>query len=109
MIKRGLTLVNALNITPRILINDAAGPETAGPRTVCTTAPVKTPVLNEETGACRRQAWPTRTWSGSQLPVARDGPRRAAVVAVTNGRLDGSTELAEVFGTWERILCQLDG
>jgi hypothetical protein len=33
--------------------------------------------------------------------VARDGPRRAAVVAVTNGRLD--------FGTWERILCQLDG
>jgi thiamine phosphate synthase YjbQ (UPF0047 family) len=27
--------------------------------------------------------------------VARDGPRRAAVVAVTNGRLD--------FGTWERI------
>ena len=35
--------------------------------------------------------------------VARDGPRRAAVVAVTNGRLDGSTELAEVFGTWERI------
>jgi thiamine phosphate synthase YjbQ (UPF0047 family) len=27
--------------------------------------------------------------------VARDGVRRAAVVAVTNGRLD--------FGTWERI------
>jgi thiamine phosphate synthase YjbQ (UPF0047 family) len=27
--------------------------------------------------------------------VARDGLRRAAVVAVTNGRLD--------FGTWERI------
>jgi thiamine phosphate synthase YjbQ (UPF0047 family) len=27
--------------------------------------------------------------------VARHGPRRAAVVAVTNGRLD--------FGTWERI------
>ena len=26
---------------------------------------------------------------------------RGAVVAVTNGRLD--------FGTWERILCQLDG
>jgi hypothetical protein len=29
---------------------------------------------------------------------------REAVVAATNGRLDGSTEgLAEVFGTWERI------
>jgi hypothetical protein len=25
------------------------------------------------------------------------------VVAITGGRLDGSTELAEVFGTWERI------
>jgi thiamine phosphate synthase YjbQ (UPF0047 family) len=29
------------------------------------------------------------------LRVARDGPRRAAVVAVTNGRL--------AFGMWERI------
>jgi secondary thiamine-phosphate synthase enzyme len=28
---------------------------------------------------------------------------REVVVAVTNGRLDGSTELTEVFGTWERI------
>ena len=28
---------------------------------------------------------------------------REVVVAVTNGRLDGSTELAEVFGTWARI------
>jgi hypothetical protein len=36
MIKRGLTLDNALNITPHIFINDAAGPE-AG----CTTAPAK--------------------------------------------------------------------
>jgi hypothetical protein len=25
------------------------------------------------------------------------------VIAVTDGRLDGLTELAEVFGTWERI------
>ena len=30
-------------------------------------------------------------------------PSEAVVVAVTNGRLDDSTELAEVFGTWERI------
>jgi hypothetical protein len=28
---------------------------------------------------------------------------REVVVAATNGRLDGSTELAEVFGTWERV------
>ena len=34
---------------------------------------------------------------------------REVVVAVTNGRLDGSIELAKVLGTWERILCQLDG
>jgi len=27
---------------------------------------------------------------------------REVVMAVTNGRLDGSTELAEVFGTWEQ-------
>jgi hypothetical protein len=41
MIKRGLTLDNALNITPRISINDDAGPEAAGPRTGGTTAPAK--------------------------------------------------------------------
>jgi hypothetical protein len=28
---------------------------------------------------------------------------RGVVAAVTNGRLDGPTELAEGFGTWERI------
>jgi hypothetical protein len=31
MIKRALTLDNALNITPRISIRDAAGPEAADP------------------------------------------------------------------------------
>jgi hypothetical protein len=36
--------------------------------------------------------------------VARDGPpSEAVVVAVTEGRLDGSTELTEVFGPWEQI------
>jgi hypothetical protein len=39
MIKRGLTLDNALNITPHICINDDAG-LWAG----CTTAPERTPV-----------------------------------------------------------------
>ena len=28
---------------------------------------------------------------------------REVVVAVTNGRLDGFAQLAEFFGTWERI------
>jgi hypothetical protein len=37
--------------------------------------------------------------------VARHGPpSEAVVVAVTNGRLDGFASLAEIFGTWERIL-----
>jgi thiamine phosphate synthase YjbQ (UPF0047 family) len=40
-IQEGLCLDNALNITPRISINDAAGPEAAGPRTGGTTAPAK--------------------------------------------------------------------
>jgi thiamine phosphate synthase YjbQ (UPF0047 family) len=31
------------------------------------------------------------------------------VVAVTNGRLDGFALLTRTFGTWERILCQLNG
>jgi hypothetical protein len=63
MIKRGLTLDNAMNITSRISIYDYSGP-----RADCTTARVTTPVLNEGTGACRRQAWPTCTWTKSELP-----------------------------------------
>ena len=50
MIKRGLTLDNALNITPLISTNDAAGPEAAGPRTGGTTALVRTPVRDEGQG-----------------------------------------------------------
>jgi hypothetical protein len=48
MIKRALTLVNALNITSRVSINDAAGPE-AG----CTIELARTPVQHDRTG-CRR-------------------------------------------------------
>jgi hypothetical protein len=44
MIKRGLTLDSALNITPHIVINDDAGSEAAGPRAGCTTALARTPV-----------------------------------------------------------------
>ena len=55
-IQEGLCLVNAMHITASFFINDAAGLE-AG----CTTARARTPVLDEGTGACRRQAWPTRT------------------------------------------------
>ena len=46
MIKRGLTLDNALNITPRIVISDAGGPEAAGPRTGGTTVPAKLAVAS---------------------------------------------------------------
>jgi hypothetical protein len=42
--------------------------------------------------------------------VANHVPRsEALVVAVTNGRLDGFALLTRTFGTWERILCQLNG
>jgi hypothetical protein len=80
-------------------------------RPVAQTAPERTPVLDVGTG-CRRT--PEKAGYGA--------PSEAVVVAVTNGRLNGSTEgfdraqpraslrgLAEIFGTWERILCQLDG
>jgi hypothetical protein len=36
-------------------------------------------------------------------------PSEAVVVAGTNSRLDGFALLTRTFGTWERILCQLDG
>ena len=51
---------------------------------------------------------PTRTRSGTQLGGLRVMGREV-VVAVTNGRLDGFAELAEISGTWERILRQLNG
>jgi hypothetical protein len=48
-----LTLDNALNITPRILIKDDAGPEVAGPRTGGTTGRARMPVQD---GQDRRHA-----------------------------------------------------
>ncbi|HSR29380.1 MAG TPA: hypothetical protein VLY63_02370 [Anaerolineae bacterium] len=82
MIKRALTLDNALNITPRIFINDAIGPEID-----CTTAPAKL------------ASGKPLSWTKGQAADARlrrhGPPSEAVVVAVTNGRLD--------LGTWERI------
>jgi len=43
-------------------------------------------------------------------PKRHGPPSAAVVVAVTNGHLDGSSEHAEVFGTWEWIFYgELDG
>jgi thiamine phosphate synthase YjbQ (UPF0047 family) len=86
MTKRGLTLVNAMHIAASVFINDDAG-LWAG----CTTALVRTPVQG---GQGRRRA--PEAGSRNRLHFKFHGPRRAAVVAVTNGRLD--------FDTWERIL-----
>ena len=58
-IKEGLCLVNAMqcavlpHITASVFINDAAGPEAAGPRTGGTTVPERTPVQD---GQDRRRA-----------------------------------------------------
>jgi hypothetical protein len=97
MMKRVLTLDNALNITSRISINGDAGP---GAGAGCTTAPVRH-VPRESREQCRRPPEAER----NSLGVAHQGPlSEAVVVAVTNGRLDGSAEPVEAFGTWERIL-----
>ena len=48
MIRRGLTLDNALNITPHTLINHAAGAEIG-----CTVAPKRTPVRDGQDQAVR--------------------------------------------------------
>jgi hypothetical protein len=64
-------------------------------------------VLRVRTG-CRRapEAGSTKRLhfgSINRLHFAGNGARRAAVVAVTNGRLDGFALLTRTFGTWERI------
>ena len=56
--------------------------------------------LHNRTG---EDACPERRDRAADAHLKRQIMGREVVVAVTNGRLDGSTELAEVFGTWERI------
>ena len=88
MIKRVLSLVNAMHITASVFINDdesglhhdyEAWLERLAPHApidqYSTTGPARTPVPDPGTG-CRRA-------------LERHGPQRAAVVAVTKGRLDG--------------------
>jgi hypothetical protein len=71
--------------------------------------------INDDAGL-----WAGRTTALARTPVRpgqvadahlkRHGaPSAAVVVAVTNGRLDGFALLTRTFGTWKRILCQLDG
>jgi secondary thiamine-phosphate synthase enzyme len=93
MIKRVLTLVSAMHITSSVFINDDESGlhhdyevwlERLAPH-----APVSQHQHNR-TGEDNADAHLKRQIMG-----------REVVVAVTNGRLD--------FGTWERILCQLDG
>ena len=67
-----------------------AGPEAAGPRTGGTTAPERTPVQD---GQGRRRPPEAERISPEMRVMGRE-----VVVAVTNGRLDGSAELAESLG-----------
>jgi secondary thiamine-phosphate synthase enzyme len=95
MIKRGLTLVNAMHITASVFINDDESGlhhdyevwlERLAPH-----APTSQ-YQHNRTGEDNADAHLKRQVMG-----------REAVVTVTNGRLDGFAELAEIFGTWERI------
>ena len=81
MIKRVLTLVNAKQgtVLPHITASVFINDD-AGPRT-----------------GCRRA--PKAAWAAKRSRGARHHQR-------PTGRL---RQLAEIFGTWERILCQLDG
>jgi secondary thiamine-phosphate synthase enzyme len=110
MIKRGLTLVNAMHITASVFFNeDEHGLHQDYEKWLEGLAP-HAPIgqyRHNDTGedACpegRDRGLPTASWADAHLKrnvtrsVARDGaPSAAVVVAVTEGRLD--------FGTWERI------
>ena len=92
-IQEGLCLVNAMHITASVFINDdeyglhqdyEKWLEGLAPH-----APIRQ-YRHNDTGEDNADAHMKRQIMG-----------REVVVAVTNGRLD--------FGTWERILCQLDG
>ena len=99
MITRGLTLVNAMqctvlpHITASVFINDdESGLHQDYEKWLEGLAP-HAPI---------RQYWHNDTGEGNaDAHLKRQVMGREVVVAVTNGRLD--------FGTWERILCQLDG
>jgi len=83
--------VNAVNIIPRISINDDAGPA-SGPAHGPVAQPVGRGRLSE-----RRDRM-------ADAHLKRHGPpSETVVVAVTNGRLDGFALLTRTFGTWERI------
>ena len=89
MIKRGLTLVAAMHITASVFLSLRSGQAS-------TTTPAKGR-LHNDTGEDNADALLKRQIMG-----------REVVVAVTNGRLDGFALLTRTFGTWERILCQLN-
>jgi secondary thiamine-phosphate synthase enzyme len=89
MIKRGLTLVNAMHITASVFVND----DEAGLHH-------DYEVWLEELAphAPIDQYWHNRTGEdNADAHLKRQVMGREVVVAVTNGRLD--------FGTWKRIFC----
>ena len=107
-IQEGICLVNAMHITASVFINDDESGlhhdyevwlEELAPH-----APID-------------QYWHNRT--GEDACLGRMGCRRASEAAWAAKRSRGRgrdqrpagrlRQLAEIFGTWERILCQLDG
>jgi secondary thiamine-phosphate synthase enzyme len=95
MIKRGLTLVNAMHLTASVFINDDEhGLHQDYEKWLEELAP-HAPIS---------QYWHNRTGEdNADAHLKRQVMGREVVVAVTNGRLDGFALLTRTFATGERI------
>jgi thiamine phosphate synthase YjbQ (UPF0047 family) len=104
MIKRGLTPANAQHITASVFINDEESGLHRDYEVWLERLAPHAPVSQYQHNRTGEDACPERSDGNADAHLKRHGPpSEAVVIAVTNGRLDDSTELAEVFGTWERI------
>ena len=103
MIKRGLTLVNAMHITASVFINDdERGLHQDYEKWLEELAP-HAPISQYQHNRTGEDACPEQSDRNADAHLKRQVMGREVVVAVTNGRLDGFAWLAEIFGTWERI------
>jgi len=102
-IREGLALVNAMHITASVFINDDERGlhadyedwlEELAPH-----EPISKYRHNRTGEACPEQS----RRNNGDAHLKRQVMGREVVVAITDGRLDDSAELVEVFGPWEQI------